>query len=176
MGTPPGLDETNMQTLTAKPLTAKAFAPFGDVIETNPDKIMSINWGMTERHHDLAHVDVAAEGGHPLINIFRSTPVSPGFEIKMVERHPLGSQAFIPMFSGRFFVVVADSVDVPTKQNLHLFVAEPGQGVNYARGTWHHPLLATTDGQDFLVVDRGGAGQNLEECDLPEAVLLGEFA
>lgn len=135
---------------------------------------MSINWGMTERFHDLAQVDVTDSDGHTLINIFRSTPVTLDFEIKMLERHPLGSQAFIPMFSGCFYVVVADPVPEPKQKNLHFFLAGPGQGVNYAKGTWHHPLLATDDGTDFLVVDRGGSGVNLEETSLDHPMRLGD--
>ncbi|CAN0451887.1 unnamed protein product, partial [Discosporangium mesarthrocarpum] len=95
------------------PLTKEAFAPFGDVIETDGAQRLSINEGTTERFHDLAGVDVASDGGSPLISIFRGQPRPQPIAIRMVERHPLGSQAFIPMQDQDWFIVVAASDEVP---------------------------------------------------------------
>jgi len=92
--------------IKAVPLTAAVFAPFGDVIKTGPDPVM-INNGTTERHHDLASVDLLGQGAHTLINIFRGQPFAPPVEIRMMERHPLGSQAFMPLSGRPYLVVVA---------------------------------------------------------------------
>ena len=105
----------------------------------------------------------AAEGGRPLINIFRATPWKLPLRVAMVERHPLSSQAFIPLAPARFLLVVAAPGNAPDPTALRAFVTDGSQGVNYARGTWHHPVLALDHVTDFLVVDRGGPGEN---CDV----------
>lgn len=149
--------------IRAQALTAAAFAPFGDVIEAGPDPVM-INNGTTERHHDLAQVDLLGEGAHTLINIFRGQPFAPPVEIRMMERHPLGSQAFMPLSDRPYLVVVApDKGGAPGAPAA--FLAKE-QGVNYRAGVWHHPLISLEDVSDFLVVDRGGDGANLEEADI----------
>ena len=148
--------------LPVRPLTRAAFAPFGDVIETEGARHFSINEGTTERYDDLALVDVGAEGGRPLISIFRGQARRLPIPIAMVERHPLGTQAFMPLGHNPYLVVVADDRD-EGPDGLHAFLASSHQGVSYRRGTWHHPLLALNVTSDFLVVDRGGDGQNLEE-------------
>jgi ureidoglycolate lyase len=149
-------------TLTPLPLNAEAFAPFGDVIETKDAKVMSINEGTTERFHDLAEVDTG-DGGHALINIFRGQPRPQPIEIKMMENHPIGSQAFTPMKPAVYLVVVAPAGPPPGPDDLVCFTARADQGVNYHAGVWHHPLLVLEADHDFLVVDRGGPGDNLEE-------------
>lgn len=134
------------------------------MIETDGAQCLSINEGTTERFHDLAGVDVSAEGGNPLISIFRGQPRPHPIAIHMVERHPLGSQAFIPMQDQDWFVVVAaSSGDTPLVSELRAFHASGRQGVNYRPGVWHHPLLVLKPDNDFLVVDRGGTGQNCDE-------------
>lgn len=156
--------------LTIEPLTREAFAPFGDVIELEGAKQFPINQGTTIRFHDLANVDVG-EGGRALISLFRGQPRTLPFEVKMLERHPRGSQAFIPQNDKPYLVVVAPSGELdPSK--LRAFVSRGWQGVNYARGVWHHPLLALGEVSDFLVVDRGGEGHNCDEQDLAESVWL----
>lgn len=155
-----------MKLLPVSPLTKEAFAPFGDVIETKSD-FLTINEGKAQRHHDLAKVDVEAEGGRTLINIFRATPWDRPIGLRVMERHPLGSQAFISMSGRPFLLVVAKAGDPPKgAEDLHAFVTQPGQGINYARGTWHHPLLVLDQPDDVLVVDRGGSGHNLDEIDV----------
>ncbi|MDB6011657.1 MAG: allA, partial [Gammaproteobacteria bacterium] len=52
--------------LEAVPLTAAAFAPFGEVIETAGHLPRLINEGTSQRFDDLAPVDVLAHGGRPL--------------------------------------------------------------------------------------------------------------
>lgn len=149
--------------LTISPLTAAGFEPFGEVIETAGAKPLSINEGTTERFHDLAGVDVSENDGKTLINIFRGQPRPRPIEIKMVERHPLGSQAFVPLQDTPWLVVVAPVGDSVGIRDLRCFQATGKQGVNYRRGVWHHPLLVLQPDQDFLVVDRGGRGQNCDE-------------
>lgn len=144
-------------------LTREAFALFGEVIEIDGADHYPINNGTTERYHDLAEVDVTAESGWPLINIFRGIAWDCPIPIKMVERHPLGSQAFIPLAPRPFLVVVAVAAENGEPGDLHAFLSVGGQGVNYRRNVWHHPLLALEETTDFLVIDRGGAGENLEE-------------
>ncbi len=143
-------------------LTKVAFAPFGDVIETKDATLKIINGGTTERFHDLMKIDVEDQSGHAIVNIFRGQPFDFPIEIKMVERHPLGSQAFVPMGKFPFLVVVAeDKNGVPLTPRV--FKAEGGQGVNYAKNTWHHPLLSLQNICDFIVIDRSGEGNNLQE-------------
>lgn len=148
--------------LRVKSLTVSGFAPFGDVIETGLSEVKLINWGMTERHHALATADIIGENAHVLINIFRSQPWQLPVSIKMLERHPLGSQAFMPLNASDYLVVVAEDRD-GLPQMPQVFLARGNQGVNYHRNIWHHPLLALGDVAQFLVIDRGGSGDNLEE-------------
>jgi ureidoglycolate lyase len=149
--------------LKLQKLSPESFAPFGDVIETNGAERLIINEGTTERFHDLANIDVAMENGHPLINIFRGTPRPQPIEIKMMERHPLGSQAFIPLQDRPYLIVVAPLGDSVGLEDLHAFEAAGHQGVNYKRDLWHHPLLVLEEGHEFLVIDRGGSGDNCIE-------------
>lgn len=151
--------------LTPRPLTAQAFRPFGDVIAVDGRDHVEINEGMARRYHDLATVDVEAEGGRPLISIFRARPWFRPIRLRVMERHPLGSQAFVPMHGHPFLVVVAPPGPAPSPAALSAFVTDGRQGVNYGRGVWHHPLLALDRITDFLVVDRGGDGHNLDEID-----------
>ena len=160
-----------MRTLTPLPLTREAFAPFGDVIETAGARHYPINEGTTERFHDLAALDVAAGEGRAIVSIFRGQPRVLPLAIRMMERHPLGSQAFMPLSDNPWLVVVARPGVPPGPEDLVAFRPGPGQGVNYARGVWHHPLIALGAVSDFLVVDRAGPGAN---CD--EHVLAGDPA
>ena len=159
------------KTLAVETLTREAFAPFGDVIELDGAKHYPINLGTTERYHDLARVDTTDEGGRTLINVFRGQPRTLPFEITMMERHPLGSQAFIPVHERSYLVVVAPAGDLDPGA-LRAFVTHGWQGVNFAKGVWHHPLIACGEVSDFVVVDRGGGGVNLNEQVLPESVWL----
>lgn len=167
------MDETRSEArvLSVETLTREAFAPFGDVIELEGARHYPINLGTTERYHDLARVDTGDEGGRTLINVFRGQPRELPFEVTMMERHPLGSQAFIPLHGRPYLVVVAPPGDLDA-QALRAFVARDGQGVNFAKGVWHHPLIACGEVSDFIVVDRGGGGVNLNEQTLPFSYVL----
>jgi ureidoglycolate lyase len=160
-----------MKKLTIEPLTRAAFEPFGDVIELDGAKQIPINLGTTIRFHDLARIDVEDEGGRAIVNLFRGQPRVLPFEVKMMERHPLGSQAFLPLNDKPCLVVVAPAGDLDASA-VRAFVTHGWQGVNYAKGVWHHPLLALGEVSDFIVVDRSGGGVNLNEQDLDESLWL----
>lgn len=151
-----------MQIVVALPLTRENFAPFGDVIDTNGDNHYPINNGKCERYHALARAEAGGPNGHVIINLFKATPYAFPLKLSMVERHPFGSQAFIPLSPRPFLAVVApDTPDGPGQP--HAFVTAPGQGVNYSRNLWHGVLTPIGEPQEFVVVDRGGDGSNLEE-------------
>ncbi|MPW17211.1 ureidoglycolate lyase [Paraburkholderia sp. CNPSo 3157] len=164
-----------MKTLAIEPLTREAFAPFGDLIELEGAKQIPINLGTTIRYHDLAKVDVADQDGRTLVNLFRGQPRVLPFEVKMLERHPLGSQAFIPLNDKPYLVVVAPA-GLLDESKIRAFVTSGWQGVNYAKAVWHHPLIALGEVSDFIVVDRGGEGLNLNEQDLTASLWLTEEA
>ena len=159
-------------TIVAEPLTAEAFAPFGDVIAARDDvRRFAINGGNTMRFHDLAHIDTGPDG-RTIVSIFRGQPRALPFIVEMMERHPLGSQAFMPLSDRAYLVVVAPAGEAPGVEDLRVFLARGDQGVNYARGVWHHPLLALDGVADFLVVDRAGPGHNCDEITLDAPVLI----
>jgi ureidoglycolate lyase len=139
-----------MLALSVAPLTQAGFAPFGEVVETGDVKPKLINEGFAQRFDDLASIDVAAEGGEVNVSLF----------IKLMERHPLGSQLFMPLSGTPWLVVVC--TDPADPSSYRAFTASGRQGVNYARNCWHHPLLVVGEASPFIVVDRKGAG-NLEE-------------
>ncbi len=146
----------------ARPLSAAAFAPFGAVLEARGEPSFRINQGSCDRFHDLARVEVADAAGAAAISIGRARPCTLPLTLRMVERHPLGSQAFIPLAGDPFLVVVApDEAGVPGQPLA--FVTRPGQGVSYHRDTWHAVLAPLHRPQSFLIVDRVGPGTNLAE-------------
>lgn len=161
-------------TLTPIPLTQEAFAPYGQVIEVSDSAThYSINDGNTERYHDLARLDPGPDG-HAIVSIFRGLPRSLPFEVSMMERHPLGSQAFIPMSGQPYLVVVAGAGDGPTTaESVKVFHCTGDQGVNYDTGVWHHPLLALNTVSDFIVIDRSGPHPN---CDIVQLDTRGFIA
>lgn len=158
--------------LKVEALSREAFAPFGDVIEAGEAvRHFTINAGSTERYHDLAQLE-AGPDGRLIVSIFRGQPRALPFTVCMMERHPLGSQAFMPLSNRPYLVVVAPPGAAPGAQDLRCFLASGQQGVNYATGTWHHPLLALDMVSDFLVIDRCGAGPNCDEVQLEPAASI----
>jgi ureidoglycolate lyase len=161
-----------MKAITIQPLTREAFAPFGDVIETEGASSFPINAGKCTRYHDLAKIETTGEKARPMISLLRGEPYPLPLELSMVERHPLGSQAFIPLSDHPFLVVVAQqTADGPGDPIA--FRTAPGQGVNIGRNVWHGILTPLDGVSDFAVVDRGGEGVNLEEHFFEEAFLIG---
>jgi len=155
-----------MTVIKPKPLTAKAFAPFGDVLDTQgtPDKI--INQGLCGRFHDCAQLDFGPQG-RAGISMFRAELRSLPLQLDMVERHPDGSQAFIPLGNDPFLVIVAPD-DNGTPGTPLAFLTTPGQGVNYRRNTWHGVLTPLKGSGIFAVIDRIGDSDNLEEFWFPK--------
>ncbi|PWE31432.1 Ureidoglycolate hydrolase [Maritimibacter sp. 55A14] len=148
------------RTIRATPLTARDFAAFGDVIALKPRPDKLINGGRCGRHHDLARIDVAE--GRAGISLFDAELCSLPYRLELMERHPLGSQAFIPVSQSRFLVVAAEDAG-GRPGTPRAFIAGPGQSVNMHRGVWHG-VLAPLDGPGlYAVVDRIGEGANLEE-------------
>ena len=148
--------------VSIEPLTREAYAPFGQVIEVEGAHHYPINGGMTERYHDLAKVELGGVHPRPLVSIARGQPYSLPLTLKMVERHPLGSQAFYPLALRPFLSIVCpDEGGVPGTPRA--FMCSPGQGINMAMNTWHGVLTPLGEVTDFLIIDRGGDGNNLEE-------------
>ena len=144
----------------AQPLTAERFERFGEVIAALPERRFSMNDARFERYCNLAHVDVDGTG---LISIARARSATTlPYRFRMLERHPLGSQAFIPLGEFRFVVAVAPAGDGPDPQAIEAFVTDGRQGVNYHRGVWHMPMIALEAGQELLIVDRAGD----DNCDV----------
>ena len=161
------------ETLTPRVLCREEFAPFGQVIETGDGHNFLVNDGTAMRYHDLALIDVSEDHGRPCLSIFRAQPRKLPLQLTMLERHPLSSQAFVPMAQARFLIIVAVADDQPGKPQA--FVSSGRQGINYHRGTWHHPLIALDAQTDFLVMDRSGPGENCDEFILPRKLTILEF-
>jgi ureidoglycolate lyase len=132
---------------------------------------VTINQGFAERFNDLAHMDVAAEGGSPNVSLFLGAPRGLPIEIRLMERHPLGSQIFYPLQDRPWLVLVAE--DVQDTASYRAFTASGRQGVNYARNVWHHPLLVLDAESRFIIIDRKGPGNNLEEVWFAEDFVFG---
>ena len=159
------------KTIIIEGITQAAFAPFGDVIDTSgaPDKI--INQGLCGRYHDRATLDFST--GRAGVSLFKAQARTLPLTLQMVERHPAGSQLFIPMSEHGFLVIVApDEGDVPGQPRA--FMTQPGQAINFHRGTWHGVLTPLSEPGLFAVLDRIGTGTNLEEhwFDTPYSVEL----
>lgn len=146
--------------LHPRPLTAAAFDPFGDVIEAVGPADMRINQDRCGRYHDRA--DLSFDEGRAGISLFKAQARSYPIVLDMVERHPLASQAFIPMTADPFLVIVARDLS-GTPDTPQVFLTTPGQAVNYHIGVWHGVLTPLSDPGLFGVVDRIGPGKNLEE-------------
>lgn len=153
------------------PLTAEIFAPFGDVIERRGSPSFLINSDMCDRYHDLARLEFIGDGARPILSIGHGRPYELPLRLAMVERHPLGSQAFVPLSDRPFLVVVAADNDGSPGEPV-AFMTNGAQGVNYHRNTWHGVLTPLGEESDFLIVDRGGDGDNLQEHHYPEPYLI----
>ena len=155
-----------MLTIKPQPLTREAFAPFGDVIQIEGSDQFEINSGYTTRVHDLIDIQLGGQNARAQFSFFLGRPRP--LEIKMLEKHPLGSQAFYPIEDKRWLVVVASA---PEPESVCAFWATGKQGVNYHSNVWHHPLLVI-EPQQFVIIDRGGDGHNCDEIELDHIVLI----
>ncbi|GAB5377311.1 MAG: ureidoglycolate lyase [Acuticoccus sp.] len=153
--------------MTAAPLTAEAFAPYGEVIAAEGAPTTMINEGRCGRHHDLAALDFA--DGRAGISLFDSQCVAMPYRLRVMERHPQGSQAFLPIGAARCLLVVAGDGAAPAAPVA--FISAAGQGFNVRRNVWHAPL-APLEGGRFFVVDRIGEGANLELAEFDPPLLV----
>jgi len=155
-----------MQRIDVETMTQEAFRPFGDLLDTSGSPDLIINQGLCGRYHDRARLDFG--GGRAGISLFRAEPRALPLRLEMLERHPLGSQCFVPMSQHGFLVVVAPG-DGGVPARPRAFVTAPGQAVNLLRGTWHGVLTPLAAPGLFAVIDRIGADANLEEhwLDIP---------
>ena len=143
-----------------KTITNENFSKFGDMITTKNIKPLDINNGYAKRYDDIAKINTSKDNGETTISIFSALKRTFPMKIDMMEKHPLGSQAFIPMKETTFIAFVAPNGDKPDLNKIEAFIIPPGIGINYNPGTWHFPLISTED-MNFLVVDRKGSGDNL---------------
>jgi ureidoglycolate lyase len=149
--------------LVLEPLTPEAFAEFGEVIAARGERgDFAINEGTAQRFHALGRVEASGDGAAVVLSIVRAEPRALPFALTVIERHPLGSQAFVPLDPRMRYIVVVATTAAATPR---AFLAQ-GQGINYRAGTWHHPLIALDAGGEFLVVDREGPGANCDEVSI----------
>ena len=148
------------RTITVEPLTPAAFAPFGDVLDATGD-FRLINQGLCQRHHNRAALDFST--AQPGISIFQAQPRSLPYTLTLIERHPKGSQAFIPMTEHPFLIITATSPAATPRA----FLTNGAQGINFATGTWHGVLTPLHNPGLFAVIDRIADDPNLEEHDYP---------
>ena len=160
------------KTITPKPITKENFLKFGDLITTKDIEPITINDGYAKRFDNIAKLDTSKENGKTTISIFSALKRTFPMKVNMMESHPLGSQAFIPMKETTFLCFVAPSGEKPDLNKIESFIIPPGLGINYKPGTWHFPLISTED-MNFLVVDRKGSGDNLkiQKLDLEDLIL-----
>ena len=162
-------------TLVPVPLTRERFAPYGDVIEAGPAATSAMNDARFERFDELCAVDTG--DGEIAVGIAQSrSPSSLPLLVDMVERHPRGSQAFVPLSPCRMIVVVAPPAERVSAADLVAFETNGSQGINYRTGTWHMPLVAFESGQRFLIIERGVDGPNCDIHELDERVTLVDSA
>ena len=157
-----------------KKITKENFSLFGDIISTRDAKPIDINAGYAKRFDDLANINTSKDNGKTIVSIFSAKKRNFPMKIDMMEKHPLGSQAFIPMKETTFLVLVAPENDKPDLNKIESFIVPSGVGINYKPGVWHFPLIATED-MNFLVVDRKGAGENLVIENLEKKEILLQF-
>ncbi len=154
-----------------QPLTREAFLPFGDVLETGGVIPQQINFGNTHKFARLTDVHITDKGVAQL-SLYRSRAITLPFRIRLVECHPLGSQAFYPLHPRPFPIVVARAGEPPAPADLRVFLSNGHQGVNLHAGVWHHYQLTLGQESDYLVVDRAGEGDNYREHRFEEEVWM----
>jgi ureidoglycolate lyase len=141
-------------------ITKENFSDFGDLISSENIKPIDINAGYAKRFDDLANINTINDKGKTIVSIFSALKRSFPMKINMMEKHPLGSQAFMPMIETTFLAFVAPAGDLPEINKIKSFIVPPKKGINYKPGVWHFPLISTED-TSFLVIDRKGSGNNL---------------
>lgn len=158
--------------LPVQALTRHAFAPFGDVLQQTEGSHEVINHGHTLKFADLARIDVRAEIGRTAVHLYHGLPMTLPLRIELLERHPLGSQAFMPLQPRPFLVVVAPASGAPRPSDVRGFFSNGRQGVNIHKGVWHHYQITLDEPADYLVIDRAGPGDNFEEYRLTQTLVI----
>jgi len=148
------------KTIKPKEITRENFAAYGDLISSESVKPIDINAGYAKRFDDLAKINTSKDRGETIVSIFSALKRSFPMKIDMMEKHPLGSQAFVPIKETIFLSFVAPPGEIPEINKIQSFIIPPKMGVNYNPGIWHFPLISTED-TNFLVIDRKGSGENL---------------
>ena len=141
-------------------ITRENFAAYGDLISSDSIKPININAGYAKRFDNLAKINTSKDKGKTIVSIFSALKRSFPMKIDMMEKHPLGSQAFVPMKETIFLSFVAPPGDAPEINKIQSFIIPPKMGINYKPGIWHFPLISTED-TNFLVIDRKGNDENL---------------
>lgn len=160
-----------MITIKSEPLRSSTFAPFGEVIDASGD-YFDANYGMAQRYNNLTTLNVNKQGGQPSLSIFRSKPLSMPMKIETMEKHELGSQAFIGLQNQSFLALVAPPGERPEVDKLRLFRVKGRQGINYFAGTWHHYLICLADESDFLCIDRLGSSPDCCEYKFQQDIVI----
>ena len=143
-----------------KKITSKNFKKYGELISTKKIEPININNGYAKRFNNLCKINTSLKKGNTIVSIFSAKKRKSPMRIDMMEKHPLGSQAFIPMDETKFLVFVAPKGKKPNIKKIESFIVPKQTGVNYKPGTWHFPLISTKN-MNFLVIDRKGKGSNL---------------
>lgn len=156
-------------TLIAEPLTAEAFAPYGDVVEVGGEAI-PINQGKGWRYLNLATLEVTADGGQAALSLITADPEELPVSLRLMERHPLGSQMFYPTNGQDYIVAVAPAGEPPAPEDIKVFLASGSQGINYRQGVWHHPMIALEKHCTFVEVHRRGPGMNCDETAIAASI------
>jgi len=135
---------TGLLRVVAQPLTAEAFAPFGETF-TRPSQV-----GRLDPHLLLQN---RRPGARAMVTLIRVSPKQVPIEVTMLERHPHSSQTFVPVQVARYLIVVAPKLSGggPDLARVQAFVAAGNQGVNYHVDTWHHGLTALDQEGEFAV-------------------------
>ena len=155
-------------------ITRKNFAPYGDLISSEGITPININAGYAKRFDDLIDINVLKDEGKTIVSIFSALKRNFPMKIDMMEKHPLGSQAFIPMKETIFITFVAPPGEKPDINKIESFIVPSGTGIYYIAGVWHFPLISTED-MNFLVIDRKGSGNNLIIYNFEKEKLTLEF-
>jgi ureidoglycolate lyase len=172
------MGQIKVKSINSIPLNHTNFERFGDFLTLEDANHFKINGGSTDRFHALSQVDTSTQDGKTIISMFRGQAFNLPFVLKVMERHPLGSQTFIPLnpsLGQRYLIVVAPAECVSEEDitnNLSAFIAQGFEGVTYKKGVWHHPLISLDQINDFIVVDRSGPGNNCDEIPISSSVVI----
>lgn len=148
-----------------EPLTADAFAGYGEIIETpKHDYRISIS----ERIVNLREVATAS------VKLISRSPSILPLIYPVMERHLHSSQAFVPVNGARCIVVVAPKLESgdPDIANCRAFRSNAGQGFIYGPNVWHCPLRVLDKEGKFVVVMYIAGLDDEEFLTLPHKIII----